>query len=106
MEMPTLCPICHDIMATDFRLNDHGITKKCIKKLNHTIQLQSYSMNADEVQFIFLAYGKTKSNIFLWNLKTSKLKILYSHIDIPFFEPNFSNFNKLTNKLDTYIMFS
>lgn len=107
MIMPSKCPVCHDVLLNEYieRLDGGSkLRKVCQNKLNHNITwVSKQSPNYDDIEFIFL---KGNPNI-VWNLANKEIyvKKLYNTI-IPFFEPDFSNYQNLLHKLKTYLLFS
>lgn len=114
MQIPIKCPICNGVLLNEDRNIGYDISfimKSCDKTLYHKIYIESLSANHDKVYAIRLHISKNL--IVNWFPEINSLRV-YSYdanntrnsYKIPYFEPNFSNYKKLINKIKTYILFS
>ncbi len=109
--MPTVCPVCKDILLNEFRpeINKgQTLIKKCNKRLSHKIMFISHIADYNVVTGLEIQFAKTKA-MWVWLPDETLLNFWVegtSHLNIPVFEPDLSNFAKLTNKIKTYILFS
>jgi len=126
MNDTSFCPICNGIMLSEPKL---GYTiKSCFKKLDHTFKIHvdqiTYNVyriwllpnksipvaiywtfpNQHELAHSFPSFISKKGHCFVerhsnfdWNNSTKTI--------IPFFIPDFSDYKKLKNKINTYITF-
>lgn len=113
MIIPIDCPICSEpLINEDAHLYKYGgrkfFIKKCNKKLNHKLGIV-IDEQTNLIESIFLqsftlcAYWYYSDN----KLTLHKLPLnSTSAINIPWFEPDLFKFQKLLNKLKTYIVFS
>jgi len=112
MIMPINCPICAEPFINDFQNNYPGSTewirKSCRRRLDHVIVINGDPKNETSVNWIS---GILSSNIcVIWWFSQKKITLQIKGgkecNDIPFFEPDFSNYKRLIEKLKTYILFS
>jgi hypothetical protein len=113
------CPICNEIFLSESNL---GYTHKtCDKKLDHVLKLHIDQINYD-VYRIWLQPNRQLPIAIVWGYRwnmpaQSRCFIEHSQdglnwldstqtkYDIPYFEPNFSNYKKLKEKINTYLTF-
>lgn len=111
--MPINCPFCGDPLINEFILFSGGhdrLNKSCRKKINHNITFSSMISNNNLIDHVYIdCINKSR---FTWHLHTKKL-LFKSYMNngrkdlyLPYFDPHFSNFNKLMDKLKTYLVFS
>lgn len=110
MKLPINCPICGDVMMTTFEQGASSysaIIKTCDKRLNHKIKIASAFTNNDLVRYINLEYDfNTKFNwLPIVGLLSLYVKGQYKE-RLPYFEPDFSDYPKLLNRLKTCLVFS
>lgn len=91
MIVPTNCPVCYDILKNAF-----GTSMECDKE-DHLIY---YSVFCQCIEF------KTKKFDIEWNFKSKSVSIFKSLIffNTDWFEPDFSNIEKLKSKILTMIL--
>ena len=120
MRMPINCPICGEVMLTQWDQNtEHSswMIKECRKKLNHRLFFDSINENHDEVERIILFYESDANKHVTWyldpnsNNTSGSVVISYympedKYVVIPYFTPDFSDYPKLLNKIKTYLTFS
>lgn len=109
MKMPVHCPVCGDILINDYLDLPNGksrLTKKCLKRLNHSISFRALN-DHENVAWISIPWGRTDVIIWYFYSKTCLLNTIdCKDYYIPFFEPDFSDYNKLIEKIKTYLTFS
>ncbi len=116
MEIPINCPICNDILCSEFddhyRIKSTTIRKICNKKINHNYKLISFDRDSIyEIELIIPHFKKIK---FIWRFINNSLYYCESPIKklgslvtyLPFFIPDFSNFPKLISRLKTCLLFN
>jgi hypothetical protein len=106
MQLPIKCPICQDVMLTEF--TGQAITiKTCSKKLSHRIRFIA-SIKDYETSGIDLQITRDPGVWASWDLEAEELVIAneMNIIHLPYFYPDCSNHNKLIDKLKTYLVFS
>lgn len=104
MIMPVNCPLCGDPLVNEFFVR---LKKTCNNKLNHVIIYYSSFSNQDIVGSIKLILN-TKNEA-IWTLANMTFSIKNyngSLIYLPWFEPDFSDYPRLLNKIKTYLVFS
>lgn len=111
MTMPNSCPICGDILLNeyhDFRNGNTKLIKSCKRRINHNITFDSTVKNHDLVDFIRVPYSN--EIIIIWYLWSEHLLLNNTtngeDYDLPFFKPDFTNYEKMITKIKTYITFS
>jgi hypothetical protein len=121
MKMPINCPICNDIMLSNFSgVNSSELKKTCKNKIDHFITYTSDKYDYGTVIVITL---RLDIGTMVWEPELSEdvanetaynpeaaFRIVpnqgFSSIELEYFEPDFSNFQKLLAKLKTYITFA
>lgn len=109
-EMPSKCPICREPLLNDYQNIARGrtrLTKKCHKFLDHRITIRASDIDHTYINWISIPWGD--KSVINWYYGTGRLLLnTIEGIDyhIPFFEPDFSDFKKLKDKLKTYLVFS
>jgi len=111
--MPIKCPICEGMLLTEY-VYCETYSKRCIKSTHHIIFVSS-----DE--YVNFCRIHIENDIwFQWSIKQQCCYFMELHtIDkrqyvkngsnlkyIPFFEPDFLNYQKLIEKIKTYSIFS
>lgn len=112
MKVPINCPICGGPLLNEFDPLAPGsdrtyLTKNCHKRLNHKIEIRACVSNNDYVDWIRIPY-KGVGNV-IWHMGTEHLLLNTfegKDYSLPFFEPDFSRYNKLIKKLSLYLTFS
>lgn len=124
MKVPINCPVCgdpfvnHDNNTPEYRGKISN--KTCSRRLNHVLEL-SYDHNTDEVLSAHLTYDRTNMNYVVWFFDVHHVWVskrvwipkgngFYEgeakNLQLPWFEPDFSNLKKLVQKIKTYVLFS
>ncbi len=111
MKVPVNCPICGDPLLNYFGSDPYGaafIQKSCDKRLSHklfivVVEEQVHSINVPLPYK--LGWQAT------WLLKSQELWIVHpedngSPVILPYFEPDLTDFPKLLQKIQTYMVFS
>lgn len=111
MKMLINCPLCNHILITDYQYflkNQTACYKYCMG-YSHYFKEVSYINNHDEVRHLTLkldaAFIKPNTPYWRWDFDSKKLSVNYEEI-LTFFYPDFSDLNKLKNKLKICIAFS
>lgn len=106
---PTKCPICKHPLINEFgrsmgkstSFGSETLTKACRWTINHT--LQCHGLNQVE-RMVLCIGGKT---IHLLPIsQTLFVSNETSVIHLPYFEPNFNNFQAFLDKINFYLVFS
>jgi hypothetical protein len=111
MRAPINCPICGDPLLNTFPpaedLSDK-LTKSCNRRTTHAIAM---AVEGDEVMSLSIGINTThklqatwlfnKQEILVWEENSRSIPT-----NIPYFEPDLSNYRKLVDKIKTYIVFS
>lgn len=115
MKMPIRCPICNGVMLTEHYtlLNEKENYRKSCTQINHDIYYISLP-DRDEVEHFGIYVSKQVSVYWFPNLSTSQIVMVTKGKDkkadkslyLPYFEPDFSNYKKLVEKIKTYLVFS
>lgn len=109
MKMPTKCPFCKGPLCSTF---DHVDVQhaSCNKKLSHNVE---FIANYFEPNYCAKIHIKMKPLCYIeWNFFLGVLSIydksdiVVKRANLPFFEPDLTNFNKLLDKVKTYLLFS
>lgn len=110
MKYFTHCPICHNVFVNDkiysyhFKQTIH--IKKCYSKLNHTLVITYDDNDIQEMlrAAVVMERGYNNSIYCSWSFvnKTITINNMKLH-DTCWFEPDFTNYKKLLNKVKTYI---
>lgn len=114
MKMPRKCPICNEPLMNQFKetydKNGYALEKTCDKKLDHIFFCASKKADEDEVYVVSATTREKNSFMALWVVPEKKLHVARASAAnrtiIPYFEPDFTNFKKLYDKLRMYILFS
>jgi hypothetical protein len=117
MQTPTICPKCHELLvSTIIKLRDGAEVwrKTCSKKIGHEFICITKKGNDDEVSAIGVTLNNDKRTKASWLLENQHLVIYQGEsfsmstnlLYIPWFEPNIEEYDKLVNKVKTYVTFS
>jgi hypothetical protein len=122
MILPNNCPICNDVMLTEFK-GEYTTLKTCLKHLSHGIKITAGN-NKDrvmEVDLIALRLNDTSTKWIYWRYDSHLYVVTFPalmqgmqgmqsspslRLRLPYFAPDFSDYNKLMNKIKLYILFS
>jgi hypothetical protein len=108
-EIPINCPVCRDPLVNDFvptSKNNELHYKKCTKRLDHNISYLLDDIGALYSVTITLNVGRILKACWVYDIH--KL-FVYDHIqrmELPYFDPDFSDYKKLTNKIKLYMLLS
>lgn len=115
--MPSTCPVCHYPLVNDYVPNKdqtERLVKKCTHMLNHKLIFGSHYKRHDEITMIELHFDFPL--IINWGYIDEQLTHCYLTkgpittdnlpMPLPNFEPDFSDYKKLVNKIKTYMVFS
>lgn len=110
MKLPVVCPICNDVMLTEYPGVD-TIAKICARRLDHRLCFMASSTDEYQIVKTIKLEPRTGSiecvrwlpTLTLLSVESENLKKI---IRIPYFEPNFSDHHRLISKIKTYILFS
>lgn len=110
MKMPTHCPFCSDPLLNEFTELGKGVSrldKTCKRRVGHTIKFCSCLRYPDYVDMIVIPYSPT-INCIWYVTKSSLLLNRNDGVDLrlPYFEPDFTSYRRLVEKLKTYVTFS
>ena|ERR1700735_2617536 len=104
MKTPTNCPFCNSMMHTDFfgRIS----TSKICDTINHFIQF-IVKNDTNEIMSIKIRLNDQINVIrhIYWIFSTKEVYIMSSKahdINLPWFEPDLSNYQKLNDKIKLY----
>ena len=113
MQMPIKCPVCHGPLLNNYMYlpDTEQLYKKCNKNINHDITFYGYWDGADKDDNVSIMEIRNKGkSIIQWHFTYEEKRITVFTTDkrcqLPYFEPDFSNYKKLLNKIKTYIIFS
>lgn len=109
MKMPIKCPTCGDILVNKYTNLPNGVsrlTKMCTTKINHNIKFRAWDHDHEIVNFITIPWEITNYISWFTDRKFCTLGTPKNTLIIPYFDPDFSNYNKLIDKIKTYVMFS
>lgn len=105
MKLPTHCPICNDVMITEFV--PLKVSKFCGHRPTHYIKFIAFE--TDDVFEIILRISVSPMSYIKWVFPSELLRIETAGLDLmylPWFEPDLTNYNKLLDKIKTYLLFS
>lgn len=107
MQIPNKCPICNDNLLNEFFVNidrEQLSKKSCSKRLSHKFHCFNY-VDLKEVSSIYLSYDEV---LIQWFPHTKEMWAGKGRIEKleTWVEPNFSNIDKLINKVKICITFS
>ena len=110
MKMPDRCPICNGIMLIDYKNNKKKeFYKKSCTQINHDI---CYVICPDDTVDRVSIYVNRQISVYWFTPPNEQTVVVTkgSKIDnslyLPYFEPDFSNYKQLIEKIKTYIVFS
>ena len=129
MILPTKCPKCGDNLINDFVSIELQIIKGCEKRINHKFSMRARAIDNFIFSMRYTINNKipNKPTIIYWDFIAKKLIInpyilikgrsvgattmgvqgysKESMLEIPWFEPDISDFPKLLGKIKTYMVF-
>lgn len=115
----TRCPKCGDPLVNDFLPSFPGtddlLRKSCKKRLNHQFQCL-IDQKDNSLHSVTVAISLNPLIRVAWYFKTREFLLAtgtieqvvanHSEVELPFFEPDFSDYDRLVAKVKTYVMFS
>lgn len=114
MKTPINCPICGDPLLNIFPPAEgigqpEQITKHCSRRVTHNLAM---ICDGDDVLSVSIGINSTNQlqarwlfnlkEVWIWEGQSS----MPPDLRIPWFEPDFSDYKKLLNKIKTYVVFS
>lgn len=111
MKVPSLCPCCRQPMVNE-SVPTVGIAywrKHCHKRIDHTINITTVPGHDDDIKRLSLIVKDgviitwEPENKRCWISRTWDLEWRY---ELPYWEPDLSNYPKLINKIKIYLLFS
>jgi hypothetical protein len=115
MQIPILCPKCRNPLKTTFYETIDGCEyceKECRRHLDHSIWMRSQKRNLNLIYVLELMIKHNPYIYCYWNMSDSLCRII-RHVpigaiplELPYFEPDLSNYDKLVQKMQTYLIFS
>jgi hypothetical protein len=110
MKTLTHCPKCQRPLKSELQplsTGYHYWTKDCISYLGHRFYSRTLISNDNELEDIIISLSNKRFFMAAWKFDKKELFIRTTAGDslIPYFEPDFSNYGKLINKLKTYTLF-
>lgn len=116
MKTPITCPKCHGpLLNTELPLrNGESAWKKtCTNKLNHHFTCVTHQYDDDLVEIIVIGINRGNVPLKISWYFTPRMLMVYKEvigsddaIRIPWVEPNIHEYDKLIDKIKTYIVFS
>lgn len=114
MQIPINCPCCGDVLINDFNrisVCKEFLEKKCVSKLDHAFRCL-IETDSDKLCYVTLLISSQKNIWIYWLLaddknyrvRIDKGKKIIGYL--PYFEPDFSKYRKLINKINVYLTFS
>lgn len=117
MKFNSKCPICHSPFLNDEVLGTTMWRKSCTSRLNHKIEV-TYDLRTDLIvkfslsdygNYTFVFYPLDKKiciyKSMAWQFFLKRKIDRVNHKVIPYFDPDFTNYSKLLEKLKTYMLF-
>ena len=118
MKVPPYCPCCHGVLVNQCSVDPDGriIIKICEKYTNHRFschiitsiygdEVVKASVELDNANLIRAYWWFTSKRLAICKLGLTGKKV-ESQLYLPFFEPDWSDYHKLINKLKVYAIFS
>lgn len=109
MKLPVKCPYCGSIMITSFE-GVYSTSKICALILDHWIRLSAY--NADDNIFAIRIRVDNRKDILshaYWNFNDKELNFDSTRgeqINLPWFDPDLSNYPKLCERVKLLVLLS
>lgn len=116
MKTPTTCPKCHrPLLSYELSLRG-GVSvwkKTCTDKLNHRFTCVTKQNDDDSVEIIVIGINRGNVPLKISWYFTPRMLMVYrdipgsdDSIKIPWVEPNLDTYDKLVEKIKTYVVFS
>lgn len=119
MNIPTVCPKCHGTLLNGpLVIKGASAWKKvCDKKIDHSFICLIKEEQEEKIVVIGMTLSRDKSIKVFWDLVRRKILVHRSEsivipfpgnevLEIPWFEPNIDEYDKLINKIKKYVTFS
>ena len=116
MKTPTICPKCHGpLLNTELPLRGGtGVWKKtCTDKLNHHFTCITQPNNDDLIEIVVIKINRGATPLKVGWYFTARMLMVYKEvvgsadaIKIPWVEPTLDEYDKLIEKIKTYVVFS
>ena len=112
------CPKCHGVLKHDYAFigpNEEVLIRTC-EQVSHYFKCVSDSQT-NELQRVTIRISTSPLIKVSWNIEDKKIIVNKGtlqealsndggEMQLPFFEPDFSDYNKLISKIKTYLIFS
>jgi hypothetical protein len=110
MKTLTRCPKCKIPLKSEYQslVDGTGYWNKSCWSPNHRFYTRTVPGNDDEAADMLISLSTKKFIMAVWRFNKKTLKIRTSdspEYSIPFFEPDLTDYNKLIDKIKTYIVF-
>jgi hypothetical protein len=114
MKTLTHCPICNNVLYSTYTI----IHKNCDIYSDHKFYSTTSVSNENKLQYMQISVNMIPYAFAFWNFKHKKLSIRkyiednigcgFTTLYIPYFNPSqyINNYDKLLNKIKTYVIFS
>ena len=121
MKVPNKCPCCDEPLLNEYyelgAEKTSYLRQTCQSKIDHHIIFQSIQGKDNEVAKVIIYIKQSAPTVrAIWDLQRLQLTIVKNgqeidssfqkYTEIPFFEPDLSDYSKLLDKLKTYLIFS
>lgn len=120
MKTPTICPKCHEPLMNSvlpLRNGAESWKKVCDKKLDHSFICLTKEGKEDVIILIGMTLSYDKSIKVCWDFVRTKIVVHKGEsivvpfpgkgfLEIPWFEPNIDEYDKLIDKIKKYVTFS
>src|ERR1035437_4277922 len=112
MQVPINCPICNDPLLNTYKSSE--LVKSCTNKITHKYSCTTIDVFLVEVR---LQYDTIAQHNLIWHNGVNEIGLYtgnfnkipfaaYKENVIPWFEPDFSDYSDLVNKIKMLILFS
>lgn len=117
MNLPIKCPICNKIMLTTYHesySDSMFLTKSCNQNITHKLEFNNYNSNSDQVYSIKFSAAFFPKVYMVWNFGNKLFSVIKENNrefaapivnDMPVFNPDFSDYRKLIEKVKIYLTF-
>lgn len=113
MKTFSYCPKCKDTLMSDIRPTRNGgeyWTKQCMNKVDHSVFAASTVNDSDELDHLTISVVANPYIFAHWSFSNRTFRIDRFNdkigLQLPFFEPDLSDYDKLLNKIKNYIVLS
>lgn len=115
MQLPILCPACNQPLLNNYKdyptNRPYRLEKSCRIKPDHIFFCASKKGCDDEIGFLKITIDTNKMLTFNWELNIKRLYFTTGYMpniitDIPYFEPDLSNYIKLVKKIKIIVPFA